>query len=65
MDEIIRLRKYLLDKGALEHYQSLFNTAVATREPRATLGLIHISNYFRREEVSLWQEDLRTLVMQE
>ena len=65
MNEITCLRKILLDKGVVEHCQSLFHTTVAIREPRAALGLLNISNYFSREEVSLWQEDLRTLVMQE
>lgn len=65
MDEITCLRKILLDKGIIECCQSLFNTAVAIRDPRDTLGLLRISNYLRREEVSLWQKDLRTLVVQE
>lgn len=57
MDEITCVRKILLDRGVIEHCQSLFNTAVAIRELNATLGFLHISNYFRREEVSLWQKD--------
>lgn len=65
VDEITCLRKILLDKGIVECCQSLFNMAVAIRDPRDTLGLLHISNYLRRQEVSLWQEDLRTLVVQE
>lgn len=55
-DEKHCLKKILLDKAVTEHCQSSFNTAVAIRELNATLGFFHISNYFRREEVSLWQD---------
>lgn len=48
MGEINRLRKILLDKAVTEHCQSLFNTAVAIRELNATLGFLHVSNYFGR-----------------
>lgn len=48
MDEINCLRKIPLDKAVTEHCQSLFNTAVAIRELNATLGFLHVSNYFGR-----------------
>lgn len=65
MDEIACLRKILLEKGVMEGRQSWFDMGVALREPGGVLGLLHVSYCFRREEFSLWQEDLRTWVIQE
>lgn len=48
MDEITSLRTILLDKGVRKCFQSLFHVAIEIREPRATLGLLHIMNNFRR-----------------